>query len=721
MPEVQHRPVVLGTRTTACAALASSTRSRAPRRVAFVGAGYIAETHAQALRYLPAAELVAIVEIDDYKRHAFARRWNVPESYRSIDHLLEAGNIDAAHVLVPPPRHFEVAEPLLKAGVPVFLEKPMAVSTAECAALQLASETALANIMVNHNFVRHAVHRELESHSRKGVIGPARQFALIYGMPLRQLAAGQLNHWMFDRPINLLLEQAVHPLSQILDLFGSIDHVEALRPPASREICGANIIRNWVISLVCGEHVGQLQLAFGQSYPVWQIILTGEDGTITGDYLRSRVAVSRPGRYPDALDRWRSTAAATAQIVGSDAKATFQYVCTQFGDKRRGDPFLASMVASADEFYRSLENSDRRTDGSGSRVVAICEALAGDLAPRTRRRIGTARRKAHEVLVVGGTGFIGRSLVRALAQRRRSVAVLARDVDAVPRLFASEQIGAFRGSVLDPSSLDAAMRGCDTVIDLASGGMGHPSELRGPIVGGAINVAERAAQRGVRHLVHLSSIAALYLGRRNEIVRGDAGVDSQLQHRADYARAKAEAEEGVRAVCRRHGLALTILRPGLVVGEARTPFHGGVGEFNRETHCLGWNRGRNPLPFVLVEDVADAIAKVVEVGSREGACFNLVGDVRLTAQEYIQELGDALGRPLRYHPRSVAGRYAMEWGKWLIKRATGRRNAAIPSYRDLASRGLVAQFDTSDVKAVLGWRPEASREAFIARTLKFHL
>jgi nucleoside-diphosphate-sugar epimerase len=158
-----------------------------------------------------------------------------------------------------------------------------------------------------------------------------------------------------------------------------------------------------------------------------------------------------------------------------------------------------------------------------------------------------------------------------------------------------------------------------------------------------------------------------------------------------------------------------------VVGEARTPFHGGVGEFIRETHCLGWNRGRNPLPFVLVEDVADAIAKLVEIGPPGVACFNLVGDVRLTARDYIQELGDALGRPLRFHPRPVAARYAMEWVKWLVKHATGRRDAAIPSYRDLASRGLVAQFDTSDVKAALGWRPEASKEAFIARTLKCHL
>jgi hypothetical protein len=65
--------------------------------------------------------------------------------------------------------------------------------------------------------------------------------------------------------------------------------------------------------------------------------------------------------------------------------------------------------------------------------------------------------------------------------------------------------------------------------------------------------------------------------------------------------------------------------------------------------------------------------------------------------------------------------YGIEWLKWLVKRAVGRRDAAIPSYRDLSSRGLVAGFDTSDVKTALGWQPEATTAGFIARALACHL
>jgi predicted dehydrogenase/nucleoside-diphosphate-sugar epimerase len=714
------RPAPPGHRTAASSTPASSPPAPPCHRVAFVGAGNIADTHARALRYVPGTSLAAVVEPDEGKREAFARRWSVPATYPHVKQLLDAESADAAYVLVPPPRHFEVAILLLNAAVPTFLEKPMAIATSECEALHAAAEGNCTLLKVNHNYVHHPAHQRLKSCLHRTRIGRVRHFSLSYNMPLRQLTAGQLGHWMFAHPVNLLLEQATHPLSQILDLFGPICRLEALHPPTAHKISGLNIIREWAVSLVCGDRVGQLHLGFGQSYPVWQIVVIGEDGSIVTDYLRNRIVLARPGRCLDVLDRCRSGAAAAARILGAEMKAGLDYVWSQFGDKRRGDPFLASMVASARQFHQALRSSGGRTDPIGSRVVAICEELArGTEAGACHRPKGTARR-AHEVLVVGGTGFIGRSVVRALAHKRMSVAVLARDVAAVPRLFADERIVAFDGSVLDPGRLEVAMQGCVTVVDLASGGTADPNDARRAIVEGARNVAEGAARCGVRHLVHVSSIAALYLGRPAEVIRGDTAVDPWLERRADYARAKAEAEEAVRAICRKQGLVLTVLRPGLVVGEARAPFHSGVGEFNCETHCLGWNRGRNPLPFVLVDDVADAIARVVEAGPQTEQCFNLVGDVRLTAREYIQELGDALGRPLRYHPRPVPWLYGVEWVKWLVKRAASR-GAARPSYRDLKSRGLVARFDTADVKSALGWQPEACKADFIARALACHL
>jgi hypothetical protein len=96
-----------------------------------------------------------------------------------------------------------------------------------------------------------------------------------------------------------------------------------------------------------------------------------------------------------------------------------------------------------------------------------------------------------------------------------------------------------------------------------------------------------------------------------------------------------------------------------------------------------------------------------------GHCYNLVGDCRLTAREYIAELADALGRPLCFHSQSPAKMALIEAAKWLIKMSTGSHDAVRPTYRDLRSRGLWAHLDCSDAKQALGWKPVSDRATFV--------
>jgi nucleoside-diphosphate-sugar epimerase len=171
---------------------------------------------------------------------------------------------------------------------------------------------------------------------------------------------------------------------------------------------------------------------------------------------------------------------------------------------------------------------------------------------------------------------------------------------------------------------------------------------------------------------------------------------------------------------REHGLPVCILRPGIVLGEGASPYHSGLGFFNNEQHCLGWNRGCNSLPFVLVEDVADAIARAALRPELSGRSLNLVGDVAMTAREYIDELALAIGRPLRFHSQLPEKLYLIEWSKWAVKSFAGRKEA-VPSYRDLRSRGCLAAFDCSDVKAALNWAPVSEREVFVDKAIRVHV
>ena len=257
------------------------------------------------------------------------------------------------------------------------------------------------------------------------------------------------------------------------------------------------------------------------------------------------------------------------------------------------------------------------------------------------------------------------------------------------------------------------------VVNLAHGGAsGSRDAIVGAIVGSADAVAQVCLAQGVRHLIHISSIAALYLGDEAETIFPWTSADPMGAERADYSFAKAEAERLLFLLHKKKGLPVTIQRPGVVVGDGASPFHSGVGLFNNEQHCLGWTNGRNPLPFVLVDDCASAIVCAIKAGEVvNGRSDNIVGPVRLSAREYIDELSRTLARPLQFHSGALWRMQSVELAKWLIKRAGGNK-LPLPSVRDLRSRGLRARFDTSDTERVLNWHPVADRAAFLDRGVR---
>jgi uncharacterized protein YbjT (DUF2867 family) len=116
---------------------------------------------------------------------------------------------------------------------------------------------------------------------------------------------------------------------------------------------------------------------------------------------------------------------------------------------------------------------------------------------------------------------------------------------------------------------------------------------------------------------------------------------------------------------------------------------------------------------VLVSDVAAALLALIEQPERAGPVYNLVGDVRLSARDYLGALAHATARPLVYHPNSTYWSAFVETGKWIAKRAGGHP-VSRTALRDLRSRGLVSRFDTQQERAELSWSPVADRTRFLA-------
>jgi nucleoside-diphosphate-sugar epimerase/predicted dehydrogenase len=694
-------------------------------RICLVGAGYISRVHLDAIRTLPGHEVVAVVDPNATAAASLAKGAMAAgdaATYASVDDALAAGGFDRAHVLVPPDRHEQVALPLLAAGKPVLLEKPLAETGA---AAQRLVEAPGALLGVNQNFVHHPAFARMRTAIEAGRLGRPRFVGCTYNVPLRQLGLHQFSHWMFQQPGNILLEQAVHPLSQIVALAGPINEFAALAGPTIEIAPGVPFVPTLDVSLRGTRLPAQMRFAVGQEFPFWQLQVVCDDGVIVADILANRVFTYDRTRWLPAVDEALAGLRTAAGVAADSVRGVLNYSLSTAKLRPRSDAFFISMRASIAAFHADLDAGRRpELDAAfGAGLVELCERIRDATFPTATPApapVVTPDAAPPDVAVLGGTGFIGAHVVRHFLDAGQSVAVMARNVTNLAPVFHDPRVTVHRGDIRNADSVAAAIKGARVVVNLAHGGGGSSFEaVRAAMVGGAETVARACQAAGVQRLLYVGSIASLYLGPQDAPITGATPPDPQEHKRGDYARAKALADRAMLALHAKEGLPVVILRPGVVVGEGGLPFHSGVGLYNNDQHCIGWNAGRNPLPFVLVEDVADAIVRAATAPGIEGRCYNLVGDVRMSARDYTAALANTLGRPLRYHPQSANFLWAEDTGKWLVKRATGRAVPA-PSVRDFLSRGMMASFDIADAKRDLGWTPVSDPARFVDRAIRVH-
>ena len=116
-------------------------------RVAVVGVGHLGRHHARILSSLPGVELVAVVDTNRQRAEEVGAACGAPPL---ADVAELAGRAEAVTVAVPTDRHRDIAVPLLAAGIPVLVEKPMARSLAEADEMIAAAAAGGTLLAVGH-------------------------------------------------------------------------------------------------------------------------------------------------------------------------------------------------------------------------------------------------------------------------------------------------------------------------------------------------------------------------------------------------------------------------------------------------------------------------------------------------------------------------------------------------------------------------------------------
>src|SRR6266851_4886407 len=229
------------------------------------------------------------------------------------------------------------------------------------------------------------------------------------------------------------------------------------------------------------------------------------------------------------------------------------------------------------------------------------------------------------VTVFGGSGFLGRHVVRALCKRDYRIRVAVRRPELAGHLQPLGKVGqihAVQANLRYPASVEAAMRDSHAAINLVGILAESRAQTFDAVQGlGPGAVAKAAAAVGAR-MVHVSAI----------------GADEHSPSR--YASAKAAGERAVLSAVP----SATIMRPSVVFG-SEDQFTNRFAALARMSPALPLiGGGMTKLQPVYVGDVATAVADAVDGKTKQGATYELGGPEVLTMREIMEIILDVTER-----------------------------------------------------------------------------
>lgn len=265
------------------------------------------------------------------------------------------------------------------------------------------------------------------------------------------------------------------------------------------------------------------------------------------------------------------------------------------------------------------------------------------------------------ILITGGTGFVGSHVCRQLMAAGHAVRLLVRSTDKAQRYYRELGEGMPElvvGDVTDLASVRAALAGCDGVVHAAAGTPMHKGpveELFAVNVDGVKHVVESALDLGIKRIVCISSITAMF-NKDAARVTGDAPL---AKSRLPYGKSKMQAEVYLRQLQVQRA-PITIVYPGGVIGPDDPGFSDSFKALKHRIENGFRIFGQGGMQYVDVRDLAALICSLLLSG---GSGRILIPGVYTSWTELADTVEEVSGCQLQRIP-------AQGWKLRLIGRIT---------------------------------------------------
>ncbi len=314
-----------------------------------------------------------------------------------------------------------------------------------------------------------------------------------------------------------------------------------------------------------------------------------------------------------------------------------------------------------------------------------------------------------EVLITGGSGFLGINLTKKLLEKGQSVKIY--DTHCPPKEI-QDKVKYIEGDIRDREKLEKALKGVDVVyhtvalVPISDAG----KAFREINVEGAEIAGRAALNQKVKKFVHISSSsvydlsAGLPLTEKSSIKK-DAG---------EYERTKYHGELRIQKLVEK-GLPATIIRPRTIIGPGR----GGIFQIlydwimrGKRIYIIG--RGDNKFQMISASDLCDACILAVDSGESAGEVFNVGTDRYGTLKEDLDKLIQHAGTGSKIQPLPVL----LAKTPLSILYHLGL-SPLVPWHYNSMHKSFY--LDVTKAKRVLGWEPKDSNQDMLIESYDWYV
>ena len=325
-----------------------------------------------------------------------------------------------------------------------------------------AADQAGKSLGVSHNFLALPGYARLKLLVSQGHLGRISALQVNWCLPLQSLRSGPFGLWLLREPRNLLLELGPHLFAFVVDLFGQMEvqHLALSRPV---EIPGmGKRHQGWRVLGKAGGVEVTLNLSLVETMDDRSVQMRGSAGMARFDYAADTLIVTRDNTAGLVLNPLRKELSLGWQHLREGAVNAARQALSL----NQQSPYELGIRRAIGRFYDGIRRGtpDPRFSVTSARMVmqAIDDTLAFLPAPAAPPVADFA--PSPKVMVIGGTGFVGRVLIRALVAKGHVVRVIGGS-----GLFEdlANHVEPVAVDLADLAALQAAMAGMDVVFHLA--------------------------------------------------------------------------------------------------------------------------------------------------------------------------------------------------------------------------------------------------------------